>query len=87
MVRYMAQQATRFLHLGSTSSHSRGSQCQTFSLIFIDAKDSNAMQLWQLGDKNSQERGGVEDEVCWIVLCVETGQEVQNYRRDCEEFS
>lgn len=34
------------------------------------------MQLWQLGDKHGQERGGVEDKVCWIILCVETRQEV-----------
>lgn len=72
----MAQQTTRFLHLGSASSHVRGSQCQTFCLIFIDAKDSNTMQLWQLGDKHGQERGCVEDKVCRIILCVETRQEV-----------
>lgn len=34
------------------------------------------MQLWQLGDKHGQERGCVEDKVCWIILCVETRQEV-----------
>jgi len=34
------------------------------------------MQLWQLGDKHGQERGCVEDEVCWIILGVETHQEV-----------
>lgn len=75
-----------FPSLGSSSSHVRGGQCPTFCLIFIDAKDSNPMQLWQLGDKHSQERGCVEDKVCWIILCIETCQEVQNYRRDCEEL-
>lgn len=34
------------------------------------------MQLWQLGDKHGQERGGVEDKVCQIILGIETGQEV-----------
>lgn len=34
------------------------------------------MQLWQLGDKHCQKRGGVEDKVCRIILCVETRQEV-----------
>lgn len=34
------------------------------------------MQLRQLGDKHCQKRGGVENKVCWIVLCVETCQKV-----------
>lgn len=34
------------------------------------------MQLRQLGDKHGQERGCVEDKVSWIILCVETRQEV-----------
>lgn len=72
----MAQQTTRLRHPGSSSSHVRGGQCQTLCLVFIDAKDSNTMQLWQLGDKHSQQRGCVEDKVCWIILCVETRQEV-----------
>ena len=75
-IRQAAQQATRLLHRGSGGSHARGGQRQTFCLIFIDAEDSNAMQLWQLGDKHGQERGCVEDEVCWIILGVETHQEV-----------
>lgn len=76
MMRYSAQQTTRFLHPGSSSSHVRGGQYRTSCLIFIDAKDSNPVQLWQLGNKHGQERGCVEDKVCRIILCIETRQEV-----------
>lgn len=34
------------------------------------------MQLWQLGDEHGQEGSRVENKVCWIILCVETCQEV-----------
>lgn len=46
------------------------------NLILIDAKDSYSVKLWQLWNKDAQERSSVYDKVSRVVLCVEAGQEV-----------
>lgn len=55
-------------------------------LIFVDPKDSDAVKLREFWDKHTQERSCVQDEVCWVVLCVEACQEIPVGRERKNEY-
>lgn len=42
------------------------------------------MQLWQFRNKHTQERRGVQNEMCWVVFGVEACQEIPALKRKKE---
>lgn len=38
------------------------------------------MKLRQLGEEDAEEGAGVDQEMCWIVFCVETGKNISAKR-------
>lgn len=44
--------------------------------VFINPKETDAVELRQFGDKHGEQGNGVDDEVDPVILCIETGEEI-----------
>lgn len=44
--------------------------------VLVDSKDTDTMQLGQLGDQDAHQRDGVDDEMYPVIFCVETGKKI-----------
>ena len=49
--------------------------CVWLILLFVDAEQTDAMELRQFRKKYQNQSDEVEEKVCWIVFCVETSQD------------
>lgn len=57
------------------------------SSILINPEKTDPVKLRKFGDKHSEQGNGVDDEVDPVILCIETGQEIQYNRGDGEKLS
>lgn len=49
--------------------------------VLVDSKDTDTMQLRQLGDQDAHQRDGVDDEMYPVIFCVETGKKITGKER------
>lgn len=55
--------------------------------VLINPKKTDTVELRKFRDKHSEQGNGVDDEVDPVILCIETGQEIQYNRGDREKLS
>lgn len=57
------------------------SSVQSFLSVFVDPKYSYSMKLRQLREEDAEEGARVDEEMCGIIFCVETGKNIPAERK------